>query len=74
MNTLAVSQLAETKQLPEDFLRGLGLRETQQRVSIPYRDEAGNLLFERLRLSLNGPRRFLQPAGVSPAPCGLDRL
>lgn len=43
-------------------------------LAIPYRDENGEVLFERIRLSPDGERRFLQPAGVPLVPYGLDRL
>jgi hypothetical protein len=74
MNRSTIASLAQAKRLPEPFLRDLGLRDTPAGVAIPYRDELGNLRFERTRLSLDGDRRFLQPAGVSLAPYGLDRL
>ena len=74
MSALTVYDLAKAKCLPEGFLRDLGLRDTASGIAIPYRDESGNMLFERTRLSLDGGRRFLQPSGVSLAPYGLDRL
>jgi hypothetical protein len=74
MTALTVSALAQAKRLPEGFLRELGVRDTASGVAIPYRDESGNVLFERTRLSLDVGRRFLQPSGVSLVPYGLDRL
>jgi hypothetical protein len=74
MSSLTVAELAQAKRLPEDFLRGLGLRDTDRGVAIPYHDERGQPLFERIRQSLDGARRFLQPAGVSLQAYGVDRL
>jgi putative DNA primase/helicase len=74
MNSLTVSRLAEAKRLPAVFLQELGLRDAQEGVAIPYRNNLGKVLFERTRLSLDGERRFLQPTGVSLVPYGLERL
>lgn len=75
---LTLAQLAAAKGLPIESLKRHGLREVEHRrkaaVAMPYYDEAGALLFERLRVSLDGKMRFLQPKGEPLAPYGLDGL
>lgn len=83
---LTVEQVAAAKQLPEDFLRSLGVRDGvldgRRGVAIPYQDAQGGVQFERLRLRLakeidkRGKERprFWQPRGVRLALYGLERL
>ena len=40
--SLSIEELAEDKGLPPDFLKGLGVREYDDSVLIPYFDEEGN--------------------------------
>lgn len=66
---ITLQQLAEAKGLPAEFLRELGCHDDMHRglpaVAIPYRDEDGEIKFERKRLTLDPHgQRFHQPAGV----------
>jgi hypothetical protein len=74
MNPLTLAQLSAAKCLSTEFLAGLGLHDTERGVAMPYHDTAGRAMFERTRLALAGKKRFLQPAGISLAPYGLERL
>jgi len=53
---VTVRTLAEAKKLPVDFLRSLGISDTQrhgtQAVEIPYADSTGTVVAVRFRLSL----------------------
>ena len=71
---------ARAKQLPPDFLRSLGLsdykdtRWSERVLRIPYRDTDGADPAVRLRISLDGPDRFLWRKGSKPFLYGLWRL
>jgi putative DNA primase/helicase len=73
-----LKRYAEEKQLPEDFLRGLGLRDVtymdKPAVRIPYPDEAGQEVAVRFRVSLEGPEKFRWRSGDKPTPYGLRLL
>jgi hypothetical protein len=75
---LTLAQYAAAKQLPVDFLRGLGLSDVfiggQDVVRIPYLDEVGNELAVRFRVSLDGDQRFKWRTGATPHLYGLARL
>ncbi|MBW1954079.1 MAG: hypothetical protein JRI66_13570 [Deltaproteobacteria bacterium] len=64
---LTLKELAEAKNLPLDFLKGLGLSDLkvkgQPRVVIPYMNQGGEVAAVRYRLSLNGPQRFIWRKG-----------
>jgi biotin operon repressor len=68
----------EEKQLPEDFLRGLGLRDVtyleKPAVCIPYPDEEGQEAAVRFRISLDGAEKFKWRSGDKPTPYGLGLL
>ena len=69
---------ASAKQLPANFLRGLGLSDfsylSAQAVRIPYRDEQGQEVAVQFRLSMEGGDRFRWKTGSKPLPYGLWRL
>src|ERR671911_181793 len=69
---------SEVKKLPEDFLRGLGLREVtyleKSAVRIPYPDKEGQEIAVRFRISLNGTEKFRWRSGDKPLPYGLRLL
>jgi hypothetical protein len=69
---------SEQKQLPEDFLRGLGLRDVtyldKPAVRIPYPDEEGEEEGVRFRVSLDGAEKFRWRSGDNPLPYGLRLL
>jgi hypothetical protein len=69
---------SEEKRLPEDFLRGLGLRDVtymdKPSVRIPYPDEGGQEVAVRFRLSIDGPEKFRWRSGDKPFPYGLRPL
>jgi hypothetical protein len=69
---------SEEKKLPEDFLRGLGLRDVtyldKLAVRIPYPDEAGQEVAVRFRVSLDGTEKFRWRSGDKPRPYGLRLL
>jgi hypothetical protein len=79
---LTVSALARAKQLPEEFLRSLGVSDSfsgsgQRRtpcVDIPYADEHGNVVAIRKRVSLHGNPKFLWRRGDHPTLYGLAYL
>ena len=79
---LTLAQLSKAKGLPLDSLKDLGWHDVEWKgvpaVSIPYRDTAGNVLREQLRLRLDkGPKkdsRFMWAPGQGVWPMGLDRL
>jgi hypothetical protein len=69
---------SEEKKLPEDFLRGLGLRDVtyldKLAVRIPYPDEAGQEVAIRFRVSMDGDEKFRWRSGDKPTPYGLRLL
>jgi hypothetical protein len=69
---------SEEKQLPEDSLRGLGLRDVtyleKPAIRIPYPDEEGQDVAVRFRVSLNGAEKFRWRSGDKPVPYGLKLL
>jgi hypothetical protein len=69
---------SKEKKLPEDFLRGLGLRDVtymeKPAVRIPYPDEEGQEVAVRFRVSLNGTEKFRWRSGDKPVPYGLKLL
>lgn len=76
---ITVRRMAFLKRLPFDFLRDVvGLRDAgsvnEFIVGIPYKDEKGELLFERTRLSARAKDGTRQPKGVRLKPYGLWRL
>jgi MarR family len=64
--------------LPEDFLKGLGLRDVtyldKLAVRIPYPDDEGQEVAVRFRVSLDGPEKFRWRSGNQPLPYGLRLL
>ena len=73
-----LAQYAESKGLPLDFLRGLGLTQityfNSPAVRIPYLDESGAEVAVRFRLALEGENRFRWKSGAKPCLYGLWRL
>jgi hypothetical protein len=73
-----LQEYAEAKALPEDFLRGLGLRGVtypdKPAVRIPYPDEHGQEAAVRFRVSMNGTEKFRWRRGDKPLPYGLRLL
>src|ERR671911_1796419 len=73
-----LKEYSEEKKLPEDFLRGLGLRDVtylkKPAVRIPYPDEEGQETAVRFRVSLDGPEKFRWRSGDRPLPYGLRLL
>jgi DNA-binding transcriptional ArsR family regulator len=71
-------EYSEEKKLPEDFLRGVGLREVtylnKPAVRIPYPDEEGQEVAVRFRVSVDGPEKFRWRSGDKPLPYGLRLL
>src|SRR5215207_7571973 len=69
---------SEEKQLPEEFLRGLGLRDVtyldKSAVRIPYPDKEGQEVAVRLRVSLDGAEKFKWRSGDKPGPYGFRLL
>jgi hypothetical protein len=62
-----LKEYSEEKKLPEDFLRGLGLRDVTYKekpaVRIPYPDEEGQEVGVRFRVSLDGAEKFKWRSG-----------
>ncbi|MCC7000884.1 MAG: PriCT-2 domain-containing protein, partial [Gemmatimonadaceae bacterium] len=81
-NGATVISYAAFKQLPEDFLRSLGLTDIHYRnapaMRIPYRDAGGVEVAVRIRCALERPDthdvRFAWRRGDKPQLYGLDRL
>jgi hypothetical protein len=71
---VTVAALAKVKRLPVDHLLNLGLRDTPRGVEIPYFDFTGEELFARLRVTLTGKNKTLQPKGVKLAAYGSQRI
>jgi hypothetical protein len=73
-----LAQYAQAKHLPEEFLRGLGLRDLfiggRSAVAIPYREIAGTDGSVRFRMALEGPDRFRWRKGSKLTAYGLWRL
>jgi hypothetical protein len=73
-----LEEYADAKALPEDFLRGLGLRDVtymeKPAVRIPYPDEQGQEVAVRFRVSLNSTGKFRWRSGDKPLPYGLRLL
>ena len=73
-----LEEYAKAKALPEDFLRGLGLRDVtyleKPAVRIPYPDEQGQEAAVRFRTSLNGTEKVRWRSGDKPLPYGLRLL
>ena len=73
-----LKEYSEEKKLPEDFLRGLGLRDVtylkKPAVRIPYPDEEGQETAVRFRVSLDGPEKFRWRSGDRPLPYGLKLI
>jgi hypothetical protein len=69
---------SEEKQLPEEFLRGLGLKDVtyleKPAVRIPYPDVEGQEVGVRFRVSLEGAEKFRSRSGDKPVPYGLGLL
>jgi hypothetical protein len=69
---------SEEKQLPEEFLRGLGLRDVtyldKPAVRIPYPDEEGQEVAVRFRVSLGGAEKFRWRSADKPVPYGQKLL
>jgi hypothetical protein len=75
---LTVAAYATAKQLPENFLRELGLSDIhtggQPAIRLPYRSADGTEVAVRLRCALEGAHRFRWRKGSRLAPYGLERL
>jgi hypothetical protein len=75
--SLTLSQYANTKRLPLDFLKGCGLADFRYcgkpAVRIPYLGRGGEQLAARFRIALDGDR-FRWKAGSKPCLYGLNRL
>src|ERR671910_2590314 len=73
-----LKEYSEMKKLPEDFLRGLGLREPtyleKPAVRIPYPDEEGQEVAVRFRISTDGADKFKWRSGDKCLPYGLKLL
>src|SRR5215203_4342262 len=69
---------SEEKQLPEEFLRGLGLRDVtyldKPAVRIPYPDEEGQEVAVRFRISMDGTQKFKWRSSDKPTLYGLGLL
>ncbi len=71
--TLAL--LAERIGVEPDFLRSLGWREERGGVAVPYRDEQGQVVAEKLRMAMDGKPKYIYVGeDREPVPFGLDRL
>jgi hypothetical protein len=73
-----LEEYADAKGLPEDFLRGIGLRDVtyleKPAVRIPYPEEEGQEVAVRFRVSMNGTEQFRWRSGDKPRPYGLRLL
>jgi hypothetical protein len=69
---------SEGKSLPEDFLRGLGLKEVtyldKPAVRIPYPDEVGQEAAVRFRVSMDSTEKFRWRSSDKPTLYGLSLL
>jgi hypothetical protein len=75
---LTLSEYAQTKKIPIEFLQGIGLGEISLQgktvVRMPYIDAAGSVVSVRMRLSMKGEPRFVWKRGSKASPYGLWRL
>lgn len=73
---VTVESFAAHVQLPAGFLRGLGVEDYRRGASIPFMDEAGRLLFRKIRCHLTDKKLKYQyeVRGTHVAPYGLWRL
>jgi hypothetical protein len=73
-----LKEYSEEKELPEGFLRGLGLRDVtyfeKPAVRIPFPDEEDQEVAVRFRVSLDGSEKFRWRSGDKPRPYGLSLL
>ncbi len=73
-----LKEYSEEKQLAENFLRGLGLRDVtyldKPAVRIPYPDKEGQEVAVRFRISLDGAEKFRWRSGNQPLPYRLRLL
>jgi hypothetical protein len=73
-----LKEYSEEKELPEGFLRGLGLRDVtyfeKPAVRIPYPDKEGHEVGVRFRISLEGGEKFKWRSGDKCLPYGLKLL
>jgi hypothetical protein len=73
-----LNDYSEEKKLPEDFLRGLGLRDViyleKPAMHIPYPDEEGQEIAVRFRISLDDTEKFRWRRGDKPTLYGLRLL
>jgi DNA polymerase-1 len=73
--TITLEQLAAHKQLPADFLRGLGLHDLDEGgVGIPYRDGSGKEVAVKRRTRLVAREGSYWPKGQPPLAYGEERL
>jgi hypothetical protein len=77
-HSCTLKEYSEEKELPEGFLRGLGLRDVtyleKPAVRIPFPDEEGQEVAVRFRVSLDGSEKFRWRSGDKPRPYGLRLL
>src|SRR4029077_18376981 len=73
---ITVADLAREKNIPEDFLRGLGLENCESGVLVPYRCADQTLApRQRIRSAIKAKEgRHWLPRNGRPIPYGLDRL
>jgi hypothetical protein len=73
-----VAEYAAAKNLPEDFLRSLGLSDTfyarSPAIKVPYRATGGTEIAIRYRIALGGADRFRWAKGTKAVLYGPDRL
>ena len=73
-----VAEYATRKDLPEDFLRPLGISDTtyarRPAIKIAYRASGGTEIAARCRIAMDGPDRFRWSKGSKAILYGLDRL
>ena len=70
-----LEEYSSEKKLPEDFLRGIGLRDVtymdRPAVRIPYHGENGQEVAVRFRVCMDGTEKFRWRSGNKPTPYGL---
>ena len=75
---LTLKQYAQEKRLPLAFLRKLAIGDVHMSsgpaVRIPYMDSRGTVLATRMRVSIDGDKRFIWKTGSKLFPYGLGRL
>src|ERR1051325_8258496 len=73
-----LADYAVAKQIPEDFLRTIGLADTTYArapaIRIPYRGADGSEISARFRIALEGHDRFRWAKGTKTCLYGLDRI